>query len=117
MDVELTDGEWMPLLPPVVETDARGNYIINDGIHRIQFAREMGCSLRCVLTGIPDWPYYALPNPNRWDDVKSISGELPEGFVKKHYRLADKALYKQLFRDFNAVWPGVQKERAKGAIV
>jgi hypothetical protein len=35
--------------------------------------------------------------------------DLPDEFQKKEYRLPDN--YKALFRDFNAVFPGVQKQR------
>jgi hypothetical protein len=34
---------------------------------------------------------------------------LPDGHQKKEYR--QPANYKALFRDFNAVFPGVQKQR------
>ena len=35
--------------------------------------------------------------------------ELPDSFQKKEYRVPGN--YKALFRDFNAVFPGVQAER------
>ena len=35
--------------------------------------------------------------------------ELPDSFQKKAYRVPGN--YKALFRDFNAVFPGVQAER------
>jgi hypothetical protein len=37
--------------------------------------------------------------------------ELPDVYVKKAYR--DKDNYKALFRDFNEVFPGVQKQRKR----
>ena len=37
--------------------------------------------------------------------------ELPDNFQKKAYRVPEN--YKALFRDFNAVFPGVQQERTR----
>ncbi|MBF0322245.1 MAG: hypothetical protein HQL62_04755, partial [Magnetococcales bacterium] len=57
-----------------------------------------------------EFPYYAYALPNGWSDVQELT-ELPEGFVKKSYR--DPENYKSLFRDFNEVFPGVQKQRPR----
>jgi hypothetical protein len=108
--------ERVPLLPPIVELttepDGRVVPLINDGIHRIYAARSVGSTIRVVLVdGVPaQWPYYALALPQGWDDVVEL-GELPPGFQKKTYRVPDN--YKALFRDFNGVFDGVQRERAQ----
>ena len=43
-----------------------------------------------------------------WSNVVAID-TIPKGFVKKTYRDPDN--YKALFRDFNAIMPGVQEKR------
>lgn len=108
--------ERVPLLPPIVELttepDGRRVALINDGIHRVYAARSVGSPIRVVLVdGVPEqWPYYALALPQGWDDVIELD-ELPPGFQKKTYRVPDN--YKALFRDFNGVFEGVQRERAQ----
>lgn len=109
-------GERVPLLPPIVERttepDGRTVSLVNDGIHRIYAARSVGARIRVVLVdGVPEqWPYYALALPGGWSDVVELS-ELPPGFQKKTYRVPGN--YKALFRDFNGVFDGVQRERAQ----
>ncbi len=109
-------GERVPLLPPIVELttepDGRRVPLINDGIHRIFAARSVGAQIRVVMVdGVPEqWPYYALALPGGWADVVELD-ELPPGFQKKSYRVPDN--YKALFRDFNGVFDGVQRERAQ----
>jgi hypothetical protein len=103
-----------PLLPPVVEEsrepDGRSVLIINDGIHRVYAARKLGRSINVVLArNVPaDYPYYAYALPNGWAEVEEIS-ELQSGYQKKEYRNPDN--YKALFRNFNEVFEGVQKQR------
>lgn len=109
-------GERVPLLPPIVELtmepDGRRVPLINDGIHRIFAARSVSAPIRVVMVdGVPEqWPYYALALPGGWDDVVELD-ELPPGFQKKTYRVPEN--YKALFRDFNGVFDGVQRERAQ----
>jgi len=107
-------GERIPFIPPVIEEslepDGRQVWLINDGIHRVYAAMKMGRRLNVILArGVPkEYPYYAYALPNGWDDVQEFE-ELPDGFQKKTYR--DPNGYKALFRDFNEVLPGVQKQR------
>ena len=108
--------EVVPVLPPIVEEshepDGRTVWIVNDGIHRVFAARSLGLPIAVVTAyGVPpEYPYYACALPSGWADVQELE-ELPDGFQKKTYRNPDG--YKALFRDFNAVFPGVQKERKK----
>jgi hypothetical protein len=108
--------ERVPVLPPVVEEsrepDGRVVWIINDGIHRVFAARSLGLPIRTVrASGVStEHPYYALALPAGWSEVSELV-ELPDGFQKKTYR--DPENYKALFREFNDVFPGVQKERKK----
>jgi hypothetical protein len=108
--------ERIPVIPPVVEEsrepDGRTVWLVNDGIHRVFAARSLGLSINTVrIAGVPpEYPYYALALPNGWAEVTELD-ELPDGFQKKAYRQPDN--YKALFREFNAVFPGVQKERKK----
>ncbi|MBF0283822.1 MAG: hypothetical protein HQL51_05120 [Magnetococcales bacterium] len=108
------EGEAIPLLPPVVEMsrepDGRTIPLINDGMHRVYAALRLGKRINVVMVhDVPEeYPYYAHALPNGWDDVTELDA-LPDDFVKKSYR--DPQNYKALFRDFNAVFPGVQKQR------
>lgn len=111
------DGEEegpIPLTPPIIEgsTEADGRHIwlINDGMHRVMAARKRGVPINIILAeGVPpEHPYYALPLSKGWADVQELA-ELPDGFQKKDYRVPDN--YKALFRDFNEVFPGIQKQR------
>jgi hypothetical protein len=114
VDVFALDGgvmlDGIPLLPPVVERsqepDGRTVWLINDGIHRVYAAHLSGSPINVVTVEGASHPYYALAAS--WDAVVELE-ELPDGFQKKAYRVP--ANYKALFRDFNAVFPGVQEER------
>ncbi len=106
----------IPFLPPVIEesTEANGEQVllINDGIHRVYAARKRGRKLNVVIArNVPiEYPYYAYALPNGWAQVEELA-ELSEGYQKKAYRNPDN--YKALFRDFNEVFEGVQKQRPK----
>lgn len=108
--------ERIPVIPPVVEEshepDGRTVWIVNDGIHRVFAARGLGLPIATVrIAGVPrEHPYYALALPGGWAEVTELE-DLPDGFQKKTYRNPDN--YKALFREFNDVFPGVQKERKK----
>jgi len=106
--------ERIPIIPPVIEEsiEAGGQtaWLINDGIHRVATAQHLGLKpSMVVIRNVPrDYPYYAYPLRDGWEDVTELD-ELPDVFEKKKYR--DPANYKSLFRDFNAVFPGLQSER------
>ena len=108
--------EDVPIIPPVVEEshepDGRTVSIVNDGIHRVFAARRLGLPINIVTVSevSREYPYYALALPGGWSEVVELD-ELPDGFQKKSYR--DPTNYKALFREFNEVFPGVQKERKK----
>ncbi|MEO5925486.1 MAG: hypothetical protein ABIR70_16820 [Bryobacteraceae bacterium] len=106
----------IPFLPPVIEesTEADGGKVllINDGIHRVYAARKRGRKLNVVLArNVPaEYPYYAYALPDGWQQVVELA-ELTEGFQKKAYRNPDN--YKALFRDFNEIFEGIQKQRQR----
>lgn len=106
----------IPIIPPIVEEslepDGRSVLLINDGMHRVYTARELGKKINIVLVrNVPrEYPYYAYALPHGWNDVSELV-ELPDNYEKKSYR--DPGNYKSLFRDFNAVLPGVQKQRKR----
>ncbi|MFL5914001.1 MAG: hypothetical protein ACJ768_25985 [Gaiellaceae bacterium] len=108
--------ELIPVIPPVVEEsyepDGRTVLIVNDGIHRVYAARSLGLPTSVVVArGVPrEYPYYALALKDGWSEVEELD-ELPAGYQKKEYREPER--YKALFREFNEVFPGVQKERTK----
>ncbi|MBF0459903.1 MAG: hypothetical protein HQL87_00755 [Magnetococcales bacterium] len=114
------DGEEegpIPLTPPVVEMsrepDGRLIPLINDGMHRVYTAMRLQKPIHIILVrDVPEqWPYYAHPLTNGWTDVEELAA-IPDNYVKKAYRDPDH--YKDLFRDFNAIFPGIQKQRKRG---
>jgi hypothetical protein len=106
--------ERIPVIPPIVEEsrepDGRTVLLVNDGMHRIFAARSLGLPVSVVVArGVPtEYPYYAFALEGGWSRVRPLA-ELPDGYQKKKYRQPTN--YKSLFRDFNAIFPGVQKER------
>jgi hypothetical protein len=106
----------IPFLPPVieesVERDGSKVLLINDGIHRVYAARKRGRKINVVLArNVPaEYPYYAYALSDGWAQVRELA-ELQEGYQKKEYRNPEN--YKALFRDFNEVFEGVQKQRAR----
>ena len=108
--------ERIPVIPPVVEEslepDGRTVMVIADGIHRVYAARSIGCPIAVVTAhGVPpEHPYYAYALEDGWAGVQELDA-LPDGFQKKSYRRPGN--YKSLFRDYNAVFPGVQKQRKR----
>ena len=116
LDIDEAPGERIPVIPPIVECsrepDGREVMLINDGMHRVFAARSLGEPITAVAAyGVPeDYPYYAYAQPGGWSDVVELEA-LPDVFEKKRYRLAEN--YKALFRDFNEVLPGVQRQRKR----
>jgi len=110
------DGPPIPFLPPVIEEsierDGKKILLINDGIHRVYAARKRGRKLNVVLArNVPvEYPYYAYALPEGWAQVDELA-ELQEGYQKKEYRNPEN--YKALFRDFNEIFEGVQKQRPR----
>ena len=106
----------IPFLPPVIEESrepgGRTVLLINDGIHRVYAARKRGRALNVVLAkGVPaEYPYYAYALADGWAAVEELA-ILTEGYQKKAYRNPDS--YKALFRDFNEIFEGVQKQRPR----
>lgn len=105
------DGSDEPIdvLPPVIErsieADGSAVDIINDGMHRVYLARIERAPIQCVfISDVPSqYPYYAFPLVNGWDDV-SIVQDIPEGYIKKWHRIKN---YKSLYRDFNTAFKNV----------
>jgi len=110
------EGPPIPFLPPVIEEsierDGRKILLINDGIHRVYAARKRGRKLNVVLArNVPaEYPYYAYALPDGWAQVDELA-ELQEGYQKKEYRNPEN--YKALFRDFNEIFEGIQKQRPR----
>lgn len=106
--------EEIPVLPPIIEEsqepDGQTVLLINDGLHRTYAARSVGLPVTVILArDVPaEYPYYAFALPDGWSDVQELNF-LPDDFQKKEYRQPEG--YKALFRDFNGVFPGVQKQR------
>lgn len=104
--------QLVPFLPPVVEhqvVDGVPQFILNDGMHRVYAARELGLScINVVLIIGCDYPYYAYPVDGGWSAVEVLD-QMVEGYTKKRYTDPDN--YKALFRQFNDVFPGIQVQR------
>jgi len=107
--------EPIDLLPPVVEHSAEADSgvvrILNDGLHRVYLARMERSIIQVVyVRNVPkQYPYYAFPLVNGWDDVQIVS-ELPEGYIKKWHRIRD---YKSLYRNFNSGFTNVGGPRGR----
>jgi hypothetical protein len=106
----------IPLIPPIIEEsiepDGQKVWLINDGMHRVYTSRKLEKLINIIFVqNVPqEYPYYAYPLKNGWSDVIEIK-EIPDNFLKKEYRNKDN--YKALFRNFNEILPGVQKQRKK----
>lgn len=106
----------IPFLPPVIEEsierEGKKILLINDGIHRVYAARKRGRNINVVLArNVPvQYPYYAYALSEGWAQVDELK-ELEEGYQKKEYRNPEN--YKALFRDFNEIFEGVQKQRPR----
>jgi hypothetical protein len=109
-------NERIPVIPPIVEEslepDGRTVLLINDGMHRVFGARTLNLPISVVLArAVPaEYPYYAYALDGGWAAVEPLA-ELPDGHQKKKYR--EPTSYRSLFRDFNALFPGIQKERKR----
>lgn len=108
--------EVIPVTPPIVEEsrepDGQVVHLVADGLHRVFAARTMGLPISVLrASNLPsELPYYAYALPAGWSEVSAIEA-LPDVYEKKQYRHPDQ--YKALFRDYNTVFPGIQKERKK----
>jgi len=107
-------GLPIPFLPPIVEEsferDEKCVLLVNDGMHRVYTARMSDRNPNVIVVkGVSkEYPYYAYGIQDGWDVIQELA-ELPNIFQKKDYR--DPNSYKALFRDFNAVFPGIQAQR------
>ncbi|MCX6345682.1 MAG: hypothetical protein NT018_11525 [Armatimonadetes bacterium] len=97
------------VLPPVIEeskeADGTTVKILNDGMHRVYLARMERTPIQVVyVSNVPsEFPYYAFPLVNGWNDVEIVQ-DLPEGYIKKWHRIKN---YKSLYRDFNTGFQNV----------
>lgn len=114
-----TDGmslneDPIPFLPPIIEDSIERNgkkvLIVSDGMHRVCAARKLKKRINVVHASniSPNYPYYAYGFQGGWENIDWFD-ELPDDYQKKDYRNPDG--YKQLFRLYNGVFPGVQAER------
>lgn len=107
--------EPIDLLPPVVErsVEADGSVvkILNDGMHRVYLARMERSPIQVVyVRDVPrEYPYYAYPLVNGWNDVQIVN-ELPPEYIKKWHRIPN---YKTLYRDFNTAFRNVGGPRGR----
>lgn len=124
--IEVEQPMTFPILPPIVEhstewvkddtnkitphiTTPQLINLINDGMHRCFAARWSGYRINCVYVVGAALPYYAFPLERKWMGVSMVDEAPPSGDERKNYREPDD--HKALFRDFNALFPGVQTKR------
>jgi hypothetical protein len=98
------------LTPPLIEVTLNQSYeqiwLLADGMHRVALARELNYPISITLIKGASHPYYARPLCS-WNEVLRLD-TIPEGFKKKAYLEKD---YKDLFRNYNEVFPGIQLPR------
>ena len=101
--------EPIDVLPPVIEESPEADNsvvnILNDGMHRVYLARMERAPIQVLyVKNVPtEYPYYAFPLVNGWNDVEIVE-DLPEGYIKKWHRIKK---YKSLYRDFNTGFQNV----------
>ncbi|MCR4315398.1 MAG: hypothetical protein NUW37_03505 [Planctomycetes bacterium] len=112
-------SDWNGLLPIIIEESIEANgeikFIICDGMHRAYLAMsQMKLPKVAFIRGIPkEYPYYAYPNPNGWDDVAPISMKeeesgLGKSMIKKVHRIRNN---KSLYRYFAPVFANLSEPR------
>lgn len=107
------DASVVDILPPVIEESMTRTGdkvpIVCDGLHRVYLARKLESKINLIyVKDIPEeYPYYAYPNKNGWDDVVEIDS-LPHGYIKKDYRITS---HRTLFRDFNSAFDNVGRRK------
>lgn len=104
------DEPMIPFIPPVVEHDTDGSLLLCDGMHRTTVAKELGKKIAFIVIGqLPaEFPYYAHQLEGGWSSVVKVD-TVPDQKDKKKYRYPEQAY--SYFRDFNAVFPGIQELR------
>ncbi|MBW6452073.1 MAG: hypothetical protein K0B02_05090 [DPANN group archaeon] len=113
----IDDGTFTYTLLPVIthRSDIDGGVIlVEDGAHRSYHARSIGSDINTIfIEGVPEHiPFYAFPNPNGWGDV-NVFDDISNVTQKKLYRTEDKDAQYKLFRDYDAVFPGIGTVRKK----
>ena len=82
--VEFPHSVYIDVLPPIVELSEEDNlgniWLINDGIHRIYYAKKHNIPINVVLVWDVPEKYYAYPTT--WESVSEESGKPP--YTKKH---------------------------------
>jgi hypothetical protein len=108
-------GHVFDYIPPVVEVEKDGTFLLNDGMHRVfTYYYERFCyegivkPIEVILIFDPAVPYYAYPSPMRWSKLVPVDKK-PK--VTKRYR-RPKSHHKELFRNFNSQFLNVQGVRA-----
>lgn len=108
------NDDVITLLPPIIEEqiDSNGRIlpIINDGMHRVYLAKKFNNSRIFVIyiRGIhKNFPYYAYPLENGWNDVIEID-KLNKRFIKKFHVIKDN---KKLYRNFDSIFINCSKPR------
>ena len=102
-------------LPPILEEaflpDGRPVLLVADGMHRV-FLSSSYDSARVSAIRVsnldPAFPYYAYPQARDWDKLALLEARPPPA-ARKNYR--EVATPKRLFRNYNALFPGVQPAR------
>jgi len=116
LEYDTADDNSYTFLPPIVEyqPDKNGKIvpILNDGVHRVVYARQNGIeSIQVISVKNIDekYPIMGYPNPNGWNDIKKVE-KAPETKDKRIWRIPAELGY-TLYRNFNSAFENVGKPR------
>lgn len=107
------EDQTIDIIPPVCEEFFTADYKlkikVNDGMHRVYLAYQMGVPITVTyVRGIsPYYPYYSHIIPGGWPAVEIIDS-LGEKYIKKFHVAKE---YKKLFRQFNSQFENIGDSR------
>lgn len=109
------EDKTIDVVPPVCEEFITADYKlrikVNDGMHRVYLAYQMGVPVTIAyIRGIHQgYPYYSHIVPGGWPAVEIIDS-LSETYVKKFHVARE---YKRLFRSFNSQFENIGDSRKR----
>lgn len=128
-EIKNEKGEIWTLTPPIIEVTQRDvKYIpregelkygdvvrvnvpiINDGMHRVNLARELNETFNAIyISRVPEeYPFYA--HPNEWSKVKEYE-EVPSSKLEKKFYSRENCY--NLYRDFGTIGCGAPRGTSK----
>jgi hypothetical protein len=108
-----TVGQTIDILPPVCEEFINDfgelMILVNDGMHRVYLAYQMGIPINVAyVRGVDkNYPYYAYKLPCGFNEVEIIN-EIPHNYLKKFHVAKE---HKKLYRWFNSEFENIGESR------